>query len=128
VPKLLAILKNSCPKISIYLELFPRQIDVHTPITKQTCHSYFFRALLATKSMEGPLFKTRILKQGNNNTKRLAYMSFARPMLEYGTVCWDPHREWQLSALNRVQSRADTFANHTNESGWEILAQRRMIA
>jgi hypothetical protein len=33
-----------------------------------------------------------------------------------------------MSALNRVQRRAAEFANHTNESGWETLAQRRMIA
>jgi hypothetical protein len=29
---------------------------------------------------------------------------------------------------NRVQRRAAKFANHTNESGWETLAQHRMIA
>ena len=69
-----------------------------------------------------------ILKQGNNNTKRLAYTSLVRPILEYGSVCWDPYREWQVSALNRVQRRAAKFANSTNGSGWETLAQRRLIA
>jgi hypothetical protein len=29
---------------------------------------------------------------------------------------------------NRVQKRAAKFANHTNELGWETLAQRGMIA
>jgi MoaA/NifB/PqqE/SkfB family radical SAM enzyme len=51
-----------------------------------------------------------------------------RLILEYGAVCWDPFREWQVSALNRGQRRVAKFANHTNESGWETLAQRRMIA
>ena len=32
-------------------------------------------------------FIMRILKKGNNNTKRLAYMTLVRPILEYGTVC-----------------------------------------
>jgi len=32
------------------------------------------------------------------------------------------------SALNRVQTRAAKFANNINESGWETLAQRRLIA
>jgi hypothetical protein len=43
-------------------------------------------------------------------------------------VCWDPYREGQVSALNRVQNRAAKFAHNTNETDWETLAQRRMIA
>jgi hypothetical protein len=51
-----------------------------------------------------------------------------RPILEYGAVCWDPYRDGQVSALNRVQKRADKFANNINGSGWETLAQRRLLA
>ena len=51
-----------------------------------------------------------------------------RAILEYGAVCWDPYREGQVSALNWVQKRAAKFANNINESGWETLAQRRLIA
>jgi hypothetical protein len=69
-----------------------------------------------------------ILKKGKSNTKRLAYMALMRPILEYGVVCWDPYREGQVSALNHVQNRADKFAQNTNETGWEILAQSRRIA
>ena len=68
-----------------------------------------------------------IFKKGNNNTKRLAYTALVRPILEYGAVCWDPYREGQVSALNRVQKRAVKFANNIKESGWETLAQRRLI-
>jgi hypothetical protein len=32
-------------------------------------------------------FTMRILKKGNSNTKRLTYMSFLRPILEYGAAC-----------------------------------------
>ena len=70
----------------------------------------------------------RIFKKGNNNTKRLGRTALLRPILEYGTVCWDPHREGELSALNRLQKRAAKFANNINESGWETLAHRRLIA
>jgi len=73
-------------------------------------------------------FIMRILKRRNNNTKRLAYTALVRAMLEYGAVCWYPYREGQVSALNRVQNRAAKFANNINESGWETLAQRRLIA
>ena len=49
-------------------------------------------------------------------------------ILEYGVVCWDPYREGLVSTLNRVQERAAKFANNVNVSGWETLAQRRLIA
>jgi hypothetical protein len=35
-----------------------------------------------------------ILKQGNNNTNRLAYTFLVRPIFEYGSVFWDLCREW----------------------------------
>jgi len=43
-------------------------------------------------------------------------------------MCWDPYREGQVSALNRVQKKAAKFANNINETGWETLTQRRLIA
>ena len=69
----------------------------------------------------------RILKKGNNNTKCLAFTALVRPKLEYGVVCLDPHRG-QVRALNWVQKRAAKFANNINESGWETLVQRRLVA
>jgi len=39
-----------------------------------------------------------------------------------------PYREGQVSALKRVQKRAAKFANNINESGWETLVQRRLVA
>jgi hypothetical protein len=45
------------------------------------------------KGLENINFTKRILKKGNTSTKRLAYMSLVRPILEYGAVCWDPYRE-----------------------------------
>jgi hypothetical protein len=47
-------------------------------------------------------FTMRILKNGNSNTKSLAYMSLVGPILEYGVTCWDPYREGQMTALDRV--------------------------
>jgi hypothetical protein len=70
----------------------------------------------------------RILKKGNSNKKNLAYTSLVRPILEYWAVCWDPYREGQINLLDRVQKKAAKFANHTNDSAWETLAQRRKIA
>jgi len=55
-------------------------------------------------------------------------MSLLRSFLEYGAPCWDPYWEGQINAFDRVQKKAATFANHTNDSVWEILAQCRQIA
>jgi len=57
----------------------------------------------------------------------LAYTSLGRPNLEYGAACWDPFREGQINALDRVHKKAAKFANLTNDSNWEKLAQRRKI-
>jgi len=50
-------------------------------------------------------FTMRILKKGNSNTKRLAYISLVRPILEYGAACWYPYRERQIIALDRMQRK-----------------------
>ena len=50
-------------------------------------------------------------------------MSLVCPILEYGAACWDPCTEGQINALDRVQMTAAQFANHTNDSDWETVAQ-----
>ena len=71
-------------------------------------------------------FIIRVLKHGNSN-ENLAYMSLVRPILEFGASYWDPYREGQMNALDRVQKKAAKFANQTKDSGLETLAQRRKI-
>ena len=55
-------------------------------------------------------------------------MSLVRPVLEYGAVCWDPYREGQISALDRVQNKVAKFAHHTSSPNWETLASRRKLS
>jgi hypothetical protein len=69
----------------------------------------------------------RVLKKGNIK-KSLAYTSLLRPILEFGASCWDPHREGQINTLHHVQKKAAKFANHTNDSVWSTLVQRKKIA
>jgi hypothetical protein len=73
-------------------------------------------------------FVMRSLQKGNNNTKLLAYTALVRPILDYGAVCWDPYREGQICALNRVQRRAATFANSAEQTGWKSLEERRKVS
>jgi len=55
-------------------------------------------------------------------------MSLVRPILEYGVACWDPYRERQISALDKVQKKAAKFAHHTNSPNWETLALCRTLS
>ena len=73
-------------------------------------------------------FTMRILKKGNSNTKSLVHISLVRPILEYGAAYWDPYREGQVSALDRVQKKAAKFAHHSNSPNWENLASRRKLS
>jgi len=58
----------------------------------------------------------RILKKGNSSTKLLAYTTLVRPILEYGAACWDPYREGQTHALDRVQEKAAKLVYHTHKN------------
>jgi len=73
-------------------------------------------------------FTMQILKMGNSNTKSLAYMSLVRPILEYGAACWDPYREGQISALDRVQKKAAKFAHYMNSPNWKTFASHRKLS
>jgi hypothetical protein len=70
----------------------------------------------------------RIVNRENKNTKSLAYTSIVRHILEYEAACWDPYRECQISALDRVPNTAAKFVHHTGGPVWEPLAQRRRTA
>jgi hypothetical protein len=51
-----------------------------------------------------------------------------RPIIEYGAACCDPYREGHINALDHVQRKAAKFANLTNASEWDTLAQRKTVA
>jgi hypothetical protein len=70
----------------------------------------------------------RILKKWSSNTKSLAYMLLVRPILEYGAACWDPYREGQISALDRVQKKVAKFVHHKNSPNWETLVLCRKLS
>jgi len=73
-------------------------------------------------------FVMRIVKKGNKSAKSLASTSLVGPIVEHGAACWDPYRECQISALDRVQNKATKFVHHSGDTDWESLAQRSKIA
>jgi len=58
-------------------------------------------------------FVMSIVKKGNKNTKSLVYTTLVRPILKYWAACWDPYRECQISALDRVQNIGRRAGIHT---------------
>ena len=63
-------------------------------------------------------FIMRVLKKGNSSTKHLAYMTLLRPILEYGSACWEPYREGQIHPLDRVKrKRLNLHIFRTNRTG-----------
>jgi len=49
-----------------------------------------------------------------------------RPVFEFRAACWDQCREGQINALDRVQTKSGQITNHTKDSDWETLVQRRI--
>ena len=84
------------------------------------CYSKNANSFTAQKAWKALHFVMHVLKKkGNRNTKPLAYTSVVRPILEYGSVRWDPCRG-QIKALDRVQKKADQFTNHTKDSDGKL--------
>ena len=66
----------------------------------------------------------------------LAYFAYLRPILEYATVAYGPHTNCQITALERIPSRApqpilcavsnnDSITEVLTLLNWQSLEQRR---
>jgi hypothetical protein len=60
--------------------------------------------------------------------RKFSYTSIVRLILEYWASCWDPYREGQTNALDRVRKKATEFANTRTIRYGENLAQCWKIA
>jgi hypothetical protein len=75
----------------------------------------------AQKAWKELRFVMCVLKKGNKNTKSLAYTSLLRPILEYGSACWDTCKEGHVNALDRVRKKAAQFTNLAKYSDLKTL-------
>ena len=64
---------------------------------------------VARKAWKALHFSMRILKKASRKSKELAYTSLVRPVMEYGVVSWDPYRQNQTNALERIQRKAAKY-------------------
>ena len=71
------------------------------------------------KALKALHFVMCVLKTGNRNTKVTPTRHWY--IFEYEAACWDPCKG-QINALDRVQTKAAQFTNHTKDSEWETLA------
>ena len=78
------------------------------------------------------------------SVKSKAYISTVRPIMEFGSICWDPAQDNLKTMLEKVQNSAARFVtnqyfkkdngNHisiteiVNNLGWESLEKRRKNA
>ncbi|KAJ4428390.1 hypothetical protein ANN_24410 [Periplaneta americana] len=78
-------------------------------------------------------FIMKILRKASPKSREIAYLTLVRPLMEYGTTCWDPYRIYQINSLERIQYRAAKFVKGKREDGndtikelkWETLENRR---
>ena len=82
----------------------------------------------AHKAWKALHFVMCILQKLNKNTKSLAHTSLVRHILEYGTACWGPCREGQINVLDRVHTKAAQSTDHTKNSDWANVDQRRTVS
>ena len=91
----------------------------------------------AKKANKVLAFLRRNLYNCPENIKEKCFKTFVRPILEYGSVVWDPHFKIDIEKLELIQKRAGRFVtgNYCMEHGnteinmkklnWDTLEERR---
>ena len=75
------------------------------------CPQLFLR--VHGKNKKSPCLSTKVLNFIKRNlyncppnTKRIAYLTLVRPIMEYATSVWDPYYNTDINKLEKVQRRA----------------------
>ena len=77
----------------------------------------------------------RNLKKAKSKTKTIAYKTICRPILEYASHVWSPHKQKHIKGLEALNRKAYRWANGIrkfdhitdlmNAEGWQPLCDRR---
>ena len=83
----------------------------------------------AQKAWKALHFVMRVLRKGKRNTKMFSlHTSLVLRFSNMGLYTGNQAEKDRINALDLVQKRAVQFTNHTKDSDWETLVQRRTIA
>ena len=107
------LITNNAVRINSYLNCHSTNSDnFHTSLY---CHAVkgWPVAPVQTFDLSEPLVRPHIPQEWSHNC---------------AAACCDPRTEGQINALDRVQTKAAQFTNHTEDSDWETLDQRRTTA
>ena len=85
--------------------------------------------------------RVRNFKQCTKDVKAATYTTMVRPVLDYASTVWDPHKQGDIKTLEQVQRRAARYVcnDYTSRTpgcisamvediGWESLQVRRYTA
>lgn len=92
-----------------------------------------------TKKATGVLYMLmRSLKRANPHTKRVAYFTICRPILEFSSIVWSPYQKKSIGKIEAINRRAfrwaygfTKYSRITDEMGnrdWPTLLERRNSA
>ena len=80
----------------------------------------------------------RSLKRAKTKTRTVAYNTICRPILEYASQCWCPHKQKHITQLEMINRKAfrwayfkkkfDRISDDMCDLGWYTLAARRQRA
>lgn len=120
--------------------LFPYSLD---GVTLRTATQYKYLGVLISsdlkwtahvhqvtkKAMNKLFFLKRTLRYATTDTKRLSYITFIRPMLEYANIVWFPSTNTDIAMLENVQRKAVRFIFNRfkrTDSPSELLRQAEL--
>lgn len=72
-------------------------------------------------------FLRRNLKSGSSDVKKLAYLTYVRPKLEYASSIWNPSQVYLVSELEAVQNRAARFITSQYSREISVTALKQSI-
>lgn len=94
--------------------------------------------MIALRAIRMLNFVRRNFRQAPRKIRETLYFTYIRPCMEYASVVWDPHQNYLIDKLEKVQNQCARFVLNYYELGasvtnmkdalhWEKLSERRKL-